>query len=62
MSASPSISAGRVRPWKMGSVCPRARAAITMASMAMPFSACIMMRAPLPAARSIAWRMSLSVE
>ena len=40
--ASSSVSHGRVVPWYFGSVSPRASAWATSTSMAMPFSACIM--------------------
>ena len=40
--ASSSICHGRETPWKYGEVSPRARCCATRASMAGPFSACIM--------------------
>ena len=45
--ASPSSRGGRVMPWYTGSVWPLAAAWAAMTSMAMPFSACIMMSPPL---------------
>ena len=45
--ASSSVSHGRVMPWYCGSVSPRASAWAMSTSMAMPFSACIMIVAPL---------------
>ena len=59
--ASASSSGGRVRPCCTGSVFPAARACATSWSMAMPFSACIMITAPVPAARVMARTMSPSV-
>jgi len=59
--ASPSSSGGLVRPCHPGSVCPLASACATSTSIAMPFSACIMIVAPLLAARCIACRISPSV-
>ena len=44
--ASPSSSAGRVSAWYFGSVSPRAMAWAMSTSMAMPFSACIIIMAP----------------
>ena len=55
--ASPSSSAGRVKEWYFGSVSPRARAWATSTSMAMPFSACIMIIAPDSPAFCIARRI-----
>ena len=60
--ASPSSTDGRVRPWYFGSVSPRASACCTSTSMAMPFSACIMIMAPLSDARCMARRIWPSSE
>jgi hypothetical protein len=60
--ASASVSQGRVAPWYFGSVSPRASACCTSTSMAMPFSACIMISEPFPAAVCMArtiWPSSL---
>ncbi|MEJ7719388.1 MAG: hypothetical protein WKF58_02605 [Ilumatobacteraceae bacterium] len=55
--ASASSSAGRVNEWNFGSVSPRASAWATSTSMAMPFSACIMIIAPDSPAFCIARRI-----
>ncbi len=55
--ASPSSAAGRVKLWYRGSVSPRARACPTRTSMAIPFSACIMIIAPDSPAFCIARRI-----
>ena len=60
--ASPSSSAGRVSEWYFGSVSPRAIAWATSTSMAMPFSACIMIIAPDSFAVCIARRIWPSSE
>ena len=60
--ASPSSSAGRVKAWYFGSVSPRASAWATSTSMAMPFSACIMIIAPDSPAVCIARRIWPSSE
>ena len=54
--ASASVSQGRVSPWLIGAVSPRASACCTSTSMTMPFSACIMIIAPLLAAVCMARR------
>ena len=59
--ASASSSGGRVSPCCTGVVFPAASARATSWSIAMPFSACIMISAPLSAARSMARRISPSV-
>ena len=59
--ASPSSSGGLVRPWYTGSVRPAAMACATSWSIAMPFSACIMIVAPVRDACCIASRISPSV-
>ena len=60
--ASSSVSHGRVSPWLIGSVSPRASAWATRTSMAMPFSACIMIIAPFSRAFCIARRIWPSSE
>ena len=55
--ASPSSAEGRVYEWYFGSVSPRASAWATSTSMAMPFSACIMIVAPQSAAVCMARRI-----
>lgn len=60
--ASASRRALRTSPWKRGSVSPRARACSTRTSIAMPFSACIMIRPPFSAARCMARRICPSSE
>ncbi len=59
--ASASSSGGRVSPCCTGSVFPSASALATSWSIAMPFSACIMITAPVSAALCIARRISPSV-
>jgi hypothetical protein len=59
--ASPSSSGGRVIPCSTGSVRPDAIAWATSSSIAMPFSACIMIIAPVSVAFCIARRISPSV-
>jgi hypothetical protein len=59
--ASPSSSGGRVNPCCTGSVRPSDSACATSSSIAMPFSACIMIVAPVPDAFCIARRISPSV-
>ena len=59
--ASASSSGGRVRPCWTGSVLPAASACATSWSIAMPFSACIMITAPVSAARVMARTISPSV-
>ena len=44
-------------PWYFGSVSPRASACAASTSMAMPFSACIMITAPLSDAFCMARRI-----
>ena len=60
--ASSSVSHGRVSPWYFGAVSPRASACATRTSIAVPFSACIMIIEPLPAAVCIARRIWPSSE
>ena len=60
-TASDSIDAGRVSRWWIGVVSPRATAWSRKASIAMPFSACIITVAPIDAATCMAsriWRSS----
>ena len=52
---------GRVMPWKYGAVSPRASACCTRTSIAEPFSACIMISPPLPAAVCMACTICPSV-
>ena len=59
--ASPSSTAGLVSPRCTGSVSPRASARATSSSIAMPFSACIMIIAPDSAALNMACVISPSV-
>ena len=59
--ASPSSSGGRVRPCCTGSVRPAATACATSWSIAMPFSACIMIVAPMRDASCMPSRISPSV-
>ena len=51
--ASPSVSGGRVSAWYLGSVLPSASAFFTSTSIASPFSACTITRAPVSAATFI---------
>ena len=51
--ASPSVSGGRVSAWYFGSVCPAASASFTSTSIASPFSACTITKAPVSAATCI---------
>ena len=60
--ASSSVSHGRVVPWYFGSVSPRASDWAMSTSMAMPFSACIMIVAPLLWAVCMACRIWPSLE
>ena len=55
--ASPSRRGGLVMPWYTGSVWPLAAACSASTSMAMPFSACMLIRAPLLAAFCMALRI-----
>ena len=55
--ASASSSTGRVKEWNFGSVSPRASAWAMSTSMAMPFSACIIIVAPDSPAFCIARRI-----
>ena len=59
--ASASSSGGRVSPCCTGSVFPAASACATSWSIAMPFSACIMITAPVSAALVMARTISPSV-
>ncbi len=55
--ASPSSRLGRLIEWYFGSVSPLARCCCTSTSMAMPFSACIMIMAPFSLAVCMARRI-----
>ena len=55
--ASPSSAERRTMPWCTGSVSPRSTAWAASTSIAMPFSACIMIVAPLFEALCMARRI-----
>ena len=58
--ASPSKTALRASPWPIGSVVPDSTVCSATTSMAIPFSACIMISPPLSAVRCIARKMAPS--
>ena len=58
--ASPSKTALRARPWPIGSVVPAATVWAATTSMAIPFSACIMISPPFFAVCCIARKIAPS--
>ncbi len=60
--ASPSMTGERLTPWKYGSVLPASAFCPATTSMAIPFSACIMISPPFFAVCCMARKMAPSSE